>query len=623
MADEEVVEANVFLYEPDFVKHLAEVTEAKTDDFTRAAALLALDASFRMKTQTAEVVQAMSFGVSHGPLFNLLRTIGTDSELPDFFVDALFNFMGTIVRDEGYVTLLIGAGALTVLLEALNMEGPDRTSHIPRICGLLEALTYVPVQGLTLLSNADGVNTYVRKIREELAREPPPDPDTKPIAFDHESLAQYNWGPLRALLRQVFRLMHNTGGFEGLRNLVDTDLPMSIKTIFENPDKYGIKAYHIAISTMTAFIHNEPTWLAILQEQGLPQALYKPLLDGCPKSFEVICAIPSAIGAICLNNDGSDLTKSNLKVLRNAIQAALDVDGRDDFGKESMNNLGALLDELVRHHPPLRQGILDLMMEMVDEAIEEGIRAEPTEEKRAQCDLFHIAAKPDLKEDLPPVLLKTGKLCGLLAAMLHVPAVAAAFIENRGVEKLLRICDCPTVPLTFAPSPVTPLGTIFKALGEKERVGVASQFAASLDKVLDSCAGLWDKEAGHDVVAAWLAIRDSKDHSIEMQRTVRAFLSVGYRLEFLSVVFTVQGSRDWDGFVTIVSGLRDTNGCLDRIGRFYLNIFDTITHLKHWDYTTAPPTTFSNPANFTIERVCIATNKFNQGQCWIISHEAA
>lgn len=90
--------------------------------------------------------------------------------------------------------------------------------------------------------------------------------------------------------------MHS--GAEGSRNLVDTDLPKSLKRIFEYNAKFGPRVFTQgeissevaltpAINIMSSFVHNEPTSLSILQELRLPQTLFEVLESGMPASFEV------------------------------------------------------------------------------------------------------------------------------------------------------------------------------------------------------------------------------------------------------------------------------------------------------------------------------------------------
>jgi len=49
-----------------------------------------------------------------------------------------------------------------------------------------------------------------------------------------------------------------------------------------------------AMNTMASFVHNEPTSLTVLQELGLPQALYTQLEKENPSTHDV-CPLPLII----------------------------------------------------------------------------------------------------------------------------------------------------------------------------------------------------------------------------------------------------------------------------------------------------------------------------------------
>jgi hypothetical protein len=49
--------------------------------------------------------------------------------------------------------------------------------------------------------------------------------------------------PLRAVLRTIHRLMQAFGGTDNFRNLVDTELPKSLKRIFQLSKKLGPRVF--------------------------------------------------------------------------------------------------------------------------------------------------------------------------------------------------------------------------------------------------------------------------------------------------------------------------------------------------------------------------------------------
>jgi E3 ubiquitin-protein ligase HUWE1 len=101
-------------------------------------------------------------------------------------------------------------------------------------------------------------------------------------------------------------MMQTSGVTDGLRNLIDSSLPKSVKSVMENPRVFGPQIFALcefsfqhslydcatdagkkAINIMTTFVHNEPTSLAIIQEGGLPEAFYNAICEGVDASIDV------------------------------------------------------------------------------------------------------------------------------------------------------------------------------------------------------------------------------------------------------------------------------------------------------------------------------------------------
>jgi E3 ubiquitin-protein ligase HUWE1 len=54
-----------------------------------------------------------------------------------------------------------------------------------------------------------------------------------------DTITSYYTIPIKSTLRSIQRLMQMSGGAEGMRNLVDSDLPKLLKQIFDNAPKFG------------------------------------------------------------------------------------------------------------------------------------------------------------------------------------------------------------------------------------------------------------------------------------------------------------------------------------------------------------------------------------------------
>lgn len=91
-----------------------------------------------------------------------------------------------------------------------------------------------------------------------------------------------------------------------------------------------------------------------------------PLAHGIMSSAEAITIIPQAFGAICLNSSGMQMFQAS-----NALQSFFEIFESPKHvqcmeGEHNLaSNLGATFDELVRHHPPLKNAIINAILDMV------------------------------------------------------------------------------------------------------------------------------------------------------------------------------------------------------------------------------------------------------------------
>lgn len=85
----------------------------------------------------------------------------------------------------------------------------------------------------------------------------------------------------------MHRMMSASGSSEGLRTLIDSSLPKSVKKIMENRVTFGPPIFSIAINLMSVFVHNEPSTLTVLQEMHLPAVFYDAIEAGIEPALEV------------------------------------------------------------------------------------------------------------------------------------------------------------------------------------------------------------------------------------------------------------------------------------------------------------------------------------------------
>jgi E3 ubiquitin-protein ligase HUWE1 len=77
---DQVVDAEIFLHEPDFIQQLADLVQPNkaVPMGVRTVALLALDTCCRVGTRVNDVTAALSVSVNHGTLMSILRKLAVD-----------------------------------------------------------------------------------------------------------------------------------------------------------------------------------------------------------------------------------------------------------------------------------------------------------------------------------------------------------------------------------------------------------------------------------------------------------------------------------------------------------------------------------------------------------------
>jgi hypothetical protein len=90
-------------------------------------------------------------------------------------------------------------------------------------------------------------------------------------------------------------------------------------------------------------------------------------------TVQIIGVIPNAIGAICLNQAGIDFTLAHPTVIEKLVALS--------SSSDHAHHLGQSLDELVRHHPPIRPLVLAGLLSSLTAACQEGAAFVPKDEE--------------------------------------------------------------------------------------------------------------------------------------------------------------------------------------------------------------------------------------------------
>ncbi|WWD19760.1 hypothetical protein CI109_104224 [Kwoniella shandongensis] len=581
ISSEDASQSGLFLYEPELVSQLADVLRAASDVGEEVAltSLLALDACAHHRAKTGEVMTAVCANVNHGIIISFFRNMVDQlvrgSDISPDLVDASMSFIAFISSSSVHNNMLMGAGILRLLLNMLGTVGQYRDSYVPRATGLIDSIIFSNPQALSNFSAIDGVNTLVQRVRIEI--------DTRlestlePASEIMLEVAYAN-NPLRSIIRSLQRLMQASGGTEGLRNLVDSDLPKSLKRIFGDSAKFGPRVYALAINTMATFVHNEPTSLAILQEMQLPQTLYAQLEQGVPPSYEVISTVSNAIGAMCLNQSGLDHTLAHPGVITNLVNTVILSSHESVFNeRDNGRHLGSSLDELARHHPALRPIILQSCLNLLKQATDAGAAFQPDETQRRDYSLEEMSQTQSSQADevrplqsppSNPCLSTFSRVFKVLSGLLRSPGISKDFIKEGGLDLLLGVADLPCLPIRFGGTDAaSSLAHLLKHIGEHSHVELIDAIVASIQDAMSRSSGLW-KES--DVSSKWLAMH-AGNADPEIREQFNSLRSLAVRLTFLSeALFALSFSHARIG-TSIIKALGVTNGStfIEDLGRVH------------------------------------------------------
>ncbi|KAJ9608131.1 E3 ubiquitin-protein ligase tom1 [Cladophialophora chaetospira] len=200
------------------------------------------------------------------------------------------------------------------------------------------------------------------------------------------------------IIRSVIDMINDISGHQGaqadrvLRSLVDSQaLLRAFRLIVDNLAAFGAHTWSEVIKAVCGFLHNEPTSYTVISEAGIIQSILStvnPSQDdsdksnnqkrsksissapqnrpqGIPPVVDAIVNVSQVFGAICLTSTGFEVFKASgaLENFFEIFESPAHVKVLGDGNILAL--LGSTFDELVRHHPNLRNLVLSAVMVML------------------------------------------------------------------------------------------------------------------------------------------------------------------------------------------------------------------------------------------------------------------
>lgn len=282
--------------------------------------------------------------------------------------------------------MLHGAGAIPLLVDLVKESKltHDALLVANRAVTFLDNFTYSFPNAAGPFATAGGLQVFVERVRQLVAagvavssnKSSMDTEDASPLMQLHDpNVLSYGESTLlKSLFRCLQRLMNSGQNTEGVRQLIDSSLVESCKLVMKYRQAFGPQNFALAVTIMLTFVHNEPTSLTVLQESKVPDVFYEAIRGDIEPSLDVLSVIPTAIGALCLNETG-------LKQFQDQCADILDKffttflsekHARILNERENAVIIGANFDELVRHHPSLKQPVLEAITNLLKKIYEEG-----------------------------------------------------------------------------------------------------------------------------------------------------------------------------------------------------------------------------------------------------------
>jgi hypothetical protein len=191
----------------------------------------------------------------------------------------------------------------------------------------------------------------------------------------HSLLAFLQHQVLYTFLNLLFRLLKSGHG-ERVRSVVDSPVIGSLREILNCLKLFGGLIGMLACKILGHIIHNEPTCYAALHENSLPQAFLSMVNSDFPPSLELVVSLPNVIDAICINAQGKELfSRTSFDGFFRIFQS---IEHCKVLNKSRCaSEYGVGMEEVLRHHPELKDKFMVSYMSMMETVCKKLIFADP------------------------------------------------------------------------------------------------------------------------------------------------------------------------------------------------------------------------------------------------------
>ncbi|KIX02120.1 uncharacterized protein Z518_08059 [Rhinocladiella mackenziei CBS 650.93] len=364
----------------------------------------------RFKSFASDINTALGAGSSQGLLSQLIQkglndiakdNDSTDTPGGDDWREAIFSMPNTLIEAAGHhgrsSEAVIASSFITTYLSGFNITTGKALRVHMRMLDFIKTFFHHFKDGLATLqacnafeaiSNLFGSLVNNAWALYEAGDGIPPQHKTRATDYEIPYLHQQ-------IIRSILDMINDISSHQGaqadrvLRSLVDSQaLLRALRLITDHLAAFGARTWGEVIKAVCGFLHSEPTSYTVISEAGIVQSMLDTVNasqtpssqgrgklvssapvnrpQGVPPVTEAIINVAQVFGAICLTSAGFDLFKSS-----GALEKFFEIFESPDHVKIFRNDanlpalLGSAFDELVRHHPNLRNAVMSAVVVMV------------------------------------------------------------------------------------------------------------------------------------------------------------------------------------------------------------------------------------------------------------------
>ncbi|KHN39965.1 E3 ubiquitin-protein ligase UPL1 [Glycine soja] len=524
-AQEELV--SFFANEPEYTNELIRIvrSEEVISGSIRTLAMLALGAQLAAYTSShhrARILSGSSLTFAGGNRMILLNVLqrailslkSSNDPSSLAFVEALLQFyLLHVVSTSTSGNNIRGSGMVPTFLPLLEDFDP---THIHLVCfavKTLQKLMDYSSSAVSLFKELGGIELLAQRLQKEVHRVIGLVGETDNIMLTGESL-RYSTDQLysqkrliKVSLKALGSATYAPANSTRSQHSQDSSLPVTLRLIFQNVDKFGGDIYYSAVTVMSEIIHKDPTCFSALHEMGLPDAFLLSVGSEILPSSKALTCIPNGLGAICLNAKGLEAVRES-----SSLRFLIDIFTSKKYilaMNEAIVPLANAVEELLRHVSTLRSSSVDIIIEIIHKIASFGDgngtgfsgKAEGTametdsenKEKEGHCCIVGTSYSAiEGISDEQFIQLCVFHLMVLIHRTMENAETCRLFVEKSGIEALLNLLLRPTIAQSSDGMSIALHSTmVFKGFAQHHSIPLAHAFCSSLREHLKKAlAGL-------------------------------------------------------------------------------------------------------------------------------------